>query len=420
MVLTLYVGCTLKRLMQKKRAAKHPTPSDRQQLLRAAQNLKMARGAHRFVRGSTQKFYEWLSGVDTCALPEGPPIWICGDCHLGNLGPVADTNGAVDIQIRDFDQTVIGNPVHDLIRLSLSMATAVRSSDLPGVITAKMMEALVDGYESAFAIGARKHAFKEKPEAVRIALKTAHRRTWQHLAKERIDGKTMRIPLGERFWPISKKERSHIEKLFQQTELQNLVTSLRHRDDGAKVKLLDASYWMKGCSSLGYLRFAVLLDIGGHASQGKDMCLFDIKEAVTTAAPRSAGVRMPRDNAQRVVEGARHLSPNLGNRIAALRLLDKSVFVRELLPQDMKLEIDHIGEIEVMRVAGYLAHVIGQAHARQMDRPTRKSWAQELARNRSKSLEVPSWLWRSVVDLVAIHEHGYLDHCRRYALSPLA
>jgi tetratricopeptide (TPR) repeat protein len=22
-------------------------------------------------------------------LPEGPPVWICGDCHVGNLGPLA-------------------------------------------------------------------------------------------------------------------------------------------------------------------------------------------------------------------------------------------------------------------------------------------------------------------------------------------
>jgi uncharacterized protein (DUF2252 family) len=38
----------------------------------------------------------------------------------------------------------------------------------------------------------------------------------------------------------------------------------------------------------------------------------DIKEAAQAAAPRYPRVRMPRDNAERVVEGARHLAPNLG------------------------------------------------------------------------------------------------------------
>jgi len=35
----------------------------------------------------------------------------------------------------------------------------------------------------------------------------------------------------------------------------------------------------------------------------------------------------------------------------------------------------------------------------------------------SKSLDAPSWLWSSVVELMASHESAYLEHCRRYALS---
>jgi uncharacterized protein (DUF2252 family) len=53
-------------------------------------------------------------------LPEGPAIWICGDCHVSNLGPLAGIRGDVSVNIRDLDQTVIGNPAHDLIRLGLS------------------------------------------------------------------------------------------------------------------------------------------------------------------------------------------------------------------------------------------------------------------------------------------------------------
>lgn len=126
---------------------------------------------------------------------------------------------------------------------------------------------------------------------------------------------------------------------------------------------------------------------------------------------------MPRDNARRVQEGARHLSPHLGNRMAAADLLGRSVFLRELLPQDLKLEISHITETEARKAANYLAHVVGRAHARQMDDTTRRQWANELKRNRSRTLDAPSWLWSSVVELVATHERGYLEHCRRYALQ---
>src|ERR1700734_424499 len=122
-----------------KSSAAAKAPAARQVPLLAAQNSKMARSAHAYVRGSTVRFYAWLRDRGHRAIPAGPPVWICGDCHVGNLGPVANADGEIDIQIRDLDQTVIGNPAHDLIRLALSLCTAARGSDLPGVTAAKML-----------------------------------------------------------------------------------------------------------------------------------------------------------------------------------------------------------------------------------------------------------------------------------------
>jgi uncharacterized protein (DUF2252 family) len=173
---------------------------------------------------------------------------------------------------------------------------------------------------------------------------------------------------------------------------------------------------MKGCSSLGHLRYAVILGIGDGSTKD-DLCLMDIKEATQAVAPRYPGARMPRDNAERIVKGARHLAPFLGERMLAARFLDRSVFLRELLPQDLKLEIEQLTHQEAINVARFLALVIGKAHARQMDSPTRKMWRKELSRNRSKTLDAPSWLWSSIVELVVGHEGGYLDHCRRYAMD---
>jgi uncharacterized protein (DUF2252 family) len=123
-------------------------PPDRASALRIQQSLKMARSAHAYVRGSTIKFYEWLEEQKRGTLPEGPAVWICGDCHAGNLGPVAALDGRIAIQIRDLDQTVIGNPAHDLIRLALSLATASRGSDLSGVTTARILEQVIEGYQA--------------------------------------------------------------------------------------------------------------------------------------------------------------------------------------------------------------------------------------------------------------------------------
>lgn len=101
----------------------------------------------------------------------------------------------------------------------------------------------------------------------------------------------------------------------------------------------------------------------------------------------------------------------------ATRLFNKSFILRELMPQDLKIEINRLSQEEAGEIARYLASVVGQAHARQMDDGTRGKWSRELECNRSKSLDAPSWLWSSVVELLASHELAYLHHCRRHALE---
>jgi uncharacterized protein (DUF2252 family) len=104
----------------------------------------------------------------------------------------------------------------------------------------------------------------------------------------------------------------------------------------------------------------------------------------------------------------------------ATKMLGRSVFIRALLPQDLKVEIERLKRDEAVGVAAFLAGVVGRGHARQLDAAGRAQWVKELRRNRSKSLDAPSWLWNSVVDLVALHEAAYLQHCRRYALAAAA
>ena len=397
-------------------STKSVRPADRVPVLRLRQTLKMASSAHAYVRGSTVKFYEWLEQQKRGTLPEGPAIWICGDCHAGNLGPVAATDGRIAIQIRDLDQTVIGNPAHDIIRLALSLATASRGSDLPGVTTAHILEQVIDGYKAALRQDA--DAIDDAPKSIQLVMRKSVARSWKHLAEERLEHQKPTIPLGTKFWALSRSERAAITVLFQTPPVRHLATSLKSRDDDAPVEVTDAAYWMKGCSSLGLLRFAVLLTIG--SGKKGDMALMDVKQAVAAAAPRYKRQKMPADQAERVVEGAMHLSPHLGRRMIAGKLDQHSVFIRELLPQDLKVEIEQLTVADAMKAASFLAGVVGKAHARQMDEATRKRWSRELDRHRSKSLDAPSWLWSSVVSLIGSHEVAYLDHCRKYATQESA
>ena len=398
--------------------ATFPTSARRIKILTERRRLKMASSAHAFVRGSTVQFYQWLQEHGERAVPKGPAVWICGDCHAGNLGPLADADGKIHVQIRDLDQTVIGNPNHDLIRLALSLASAARGSDLPGVTTAHMLEQMMIGYQRGLlAPRGKSSAQSDKPDCVRVVMRRAMNRTWKHLARERLRDLKPNIPRGDRFWPLAKTETRAVEALFEKKDVHRLVTSLKSRDDSAKVSVLDAAYWMKGCSSLGRLRFAVLLEVTNGRSKDDEYCLIDLKEATPAAAPRSADVQMPKDNGHRVVEGARHLSPALGERMMAVRLLQRSAVLRELMPQDLKLEIDRLTRTEAVDAARYLAEVVGKAHARQMDLSTRREFRNSLRVPKSARLEAPSWLWNSIVELAAAHEAAYLEHCRQYALA---
>jgi uncharacterized protein (DUF2252 family) len=223
--------------------------------------------------------------------------------------------------------------------------------------------------------------------------------------------------MGQRFWPVTQAEKKEIQRIFKLAEVRDLITSLKDRDKGDDVEVVDAAYWMKGCSSLGRLRFAVLLGVGKKKKNSEGFCLVDIKEAVPAAAPHAANAPMPRDYAKRVVEGARKLSPYLGQRMLPGHFLGKSAVTRELLPQDLKLEMDQLTRDEAIGAARFLASVVGEAHAEQMDKDERMEWRTCLKQNRSKKLDAPSWLWTSVVQLVASHESAYLEHCREYALN---
>ena len=396
-----------------------PSTADRNAKLDAARTLKMARSAHAYVRGNTVKFYEWLAASPVAKrVPKGPAIWICGDCHLGNLGPLSDGDGNVEVQIRDLDQTVIGNPAHDLIRLGLSLASAARGSDLPGVTTARMIEEMVDGYERALADRSGT-ADAPEPDVVRSVKRQAMGRKWRHLAKERIDGTDPVIPLGKKFWALEDDERAALKALFEAPDIRRQILSLNPKSDDSDIQLVDAAYWMKGCSSLGLLRYAALISIKG-AKGRSDYALVDLKEAIETVAPVAEGANMPADQAERVVTGARALSPYLGERMIAARLLDRSVFIRELAPQDLKLEVDQFSQAQAVKAARYLAQVVGKAHARQMGSSQRAAWRKTLLDHRGVDIEAPSWLWESVVDLSGSHEAGYLEHCRQYALSAAA
>ena len=94
-----------------------------------------------------------------------------------HLGPIADKRGRVDVQIRDLDQTTIGNPAHDLVRLALSLASVARGSDLPGATTARIVDQMIEGYQAGLIALDHEEAGDEP-----VTVSRTPRRAWQEMA----------------------------------------------------------------------------------------------------------------------------------------------------------------------------------------------------------------------------------------------
>lgn len=161
--------------------------------------------------------------------------------------------GDAAVQTHDLDQTVIGNPAHDLVRLALSLAGAARGFDLPGSSTARMIEQMVGTYQGALT--ARRRETDDFPPTIKGLIRQSRRRPWRHLALERIGYATPVIPLGNHFWPLDPEDRDARAALVDTEEVRTLVTALVSRPNGAPVSFVDAAYRVKGYSSLGLLRY---------------------------------------------------------------------------------------------------------------------------------------------------------------------
>ena len=246
-------------------------------------------------------------------------------------------------------------------------------------------------------------------------MRSAVTRKWRHLAEEHIQDVKPEIPLGKKLWPMTAKERKALKALLAEETQGNLIRRLTGAKTDDPIEMLDAAFWMKGCSSLGRIRYAALLGIG--KKKHRKYRLIDVKEATKAIAPAIKNSGMPDDNAERVVAGARHLSPFLGDRMVPATLLGRQIVVRELRPQDLKFEFANLSREEAILTARLLAGVVGKAHGRQMQAADGKAWARELRKRHTSKQKAPSWLWNAVVDLMATHEAAYLRHCREFALS---
>jgi uncharacterized protein (DUF2252 family) len=73
----------------------------------------------------------------------------------------------------------------------------------------------------------------------------------------------------------------------------------------------------------------------------------------------------------------------------AARFSRQTGFLARLLPQYLHVEIEQLTSDEAMKPARFLAAMVGQAHARQMDGGSKKQWLNELQQHRTPDIRRP-------------------------------
>ena len=232
------------------------TPAARADALRQLKEQKTAANAHAFVRAAPKLFYEELEGKKHDALVEGPVVWISGDCHVENLGAVADARGTASIEMNDFDESVRNNPVFDVLRLSLSVSMACRAAGLSGLDVQSTVTAITEGYVGAHAQRGADQPFEVAvaPKRIQEMFDEAIARSQKHLLAKRAAGtkKARRyFPLGPKYWPLTKGEKAAIAKLLTEPAVRAVVTTMAGRHQDAIIDLVDCAFRIAGTSSLG-------------------------------------------------------------------------------------------------------------------------------------------------------------------------
>lgn len=97
--------------------------------------------------------------------------------------------------------------------------------------------------------------------------------------------------------------------------------------------------------------------------------------------------------------------------------LDRSVVIRELMPEEKKAKLAALGPEEVREVGNYLGAIVGRSHARQMTAAQARSWLRAFGSNKKGRPAVPKWIWDVVVHLIGVHEEAYLNHCQKITVS---
>ena len=306
--------------------------------LLALKRGKMMRSAFAWYRGTGDQFYaRWLRPLLKIA---APPVWLNGDLHLENFGTYRGDNRLTYFDIGDFDDAARGPAVIDLLRFLTGLILAAPELGLARREARALAGHGLERYRTALAGGkARWLERRTAGGAIGALLADLERRSQADLLEKRTILKNGKRRLRCGTGKAIKLEKSEVARVT--AALDRFARKRAHPDF---FTVLDVAQRVAGLGALGRPRYVVLIKgNGGKAGQA----LIDLKAqpgSSLVAALAKAQHRQPvfANEAQRVVAVEYHLQAAAPAFLTDLKIGGKAFTVRELQPDQDKLEIAHL------------------------------------------------------------------------------
>ena len=369
-----------------------------------------------FLRGTAPLFYELLAAHPE--LERGPAGvgWIAGDLHLENFGAyrpgslvdeVITTRVAKKARkqhgaehamfnLNDFDDAFIGPWRVDVLRLIVSLLLGSRELGVRGVRAVELCESLLVSYVK-HATGAAKPPPMPRPVAALVDAVRTRTRVQLLEARTRVVKRQRQFVRGDRYRDVGAKLRIDAESAF--ADYVKRLAKSEPRIDAAHYEVLDVAYRIAGTGSLGGLRVGVLV----RGKGGPDGAwIFDMKEQGIPSGAALFG-KPDMKPAKRVVTAMRACLEHPPRMLGTTKLRGRSIFVRRLAPQEDKLDLARIDDVDLEPLSAYLGALTGDAHRRGATRAPKKPWK---ASERDALLE-------HAIAVAGVYEASYLAYFKQ-------
>ena len=313
----------------------------------------MTESPFRFFRGTCHLFYNDL--LKQYPFKPSPDAWICGDLHTENFGSFKGANRLVYFDMVDFDETLLGPVLWDVVRLATSIVLVADELKFTLIQKKKLIYILLEQYQLQIV----------RQKAIAIELQTAHGiiknlfekvtlRKEKNILKKRTLNNSLII--NDKLFALSKKIKNNLIEDFNEWFKKNINNDFIIKDIGFRIA---------GTGSIGVERY---LCLAKHKTKKEKALLIDVKEALPSSLKQYCKVKSYKwaNEAARVIETqalVQHVAPAF---LSTYKYNNKWFIVKELQPTEDKVCVEDMMKKpnELFDYVHWLGIITASAHLR--------------------------------------------------------